>query len=87
MVRKGTGVGQLTNARSEILSNSRNGEKVFSRQGADLLGHVGERLGGVPIGPDLERIGSLNFEQARDLVEDACDFLIVHAVELPNFHT
>ena len=44
----------------------------------DLRAKVRDRLGGIPIRPDLEGVLTFDFEQVGDLAEDARDREIVH---------
>ena len=46
----------------------------------DVLPHLFDGVGGVPIGPGLERLAPFQFQDVSYLVEDRCDLFIEHLI-------
>jgi len=56
------------------------GEAVFGDQFIERFGQVFQRPRGVSIGPRLERILALEFEQRADLDQNLCDQFFIHVM-------
>ena len=75
----GAGSAEFDDLRREIFADTRQRAQVGFRELRNGRCRVDHRLGGVPVGADLERILALDFQEVRDLRENACDREIIHA--------
>ena len=78
MVAAGAGVDELADLRRQIFPDAGDAEPFRRGEGGDALREVRDRLRGVAVRADLERVLALDFEQIADLGEDAGDGEVVH---------
>ena len=79
MVGDGAGLDELANLGGEILADAGDREPLGRREVGDPLGGVGDRLRGVAVCADLERVLALDFEEIADFGEHTRDGQVVEA--------
>ena len=79
VIRHAAGLDQFPDARVEVLADSRDREPFGWRQIGDTYRRVRDRLRGVAIRADLERVLGLDLEQVANLGEDARDGEVLEA--------
>ena len=63
----------------EILADTGDTQPVRRREPGHRLGEMGDRIRGIPVRADFERVLTLDFEQICNLSEDARDGEVIHA--------
>jgi hypothetical protein len=73
-----TGVDELADLRREILADPGNAEAIGGRQGGGRIAQMCERVRGVSVRADFERVLVLDFEEIADLGKHARDGEVIH---------
>jgi hypothetical protein len=71
-------VSELREFGGEIFADSRNLKPIRRRERRDGIRQVNDRVSGVAVRTDFERVLVLDFEQIANLVEDTGDGEVVH---------
>ena len=77
MVLGVAGVGDLADARGEVLADAGNLAQPGRVERRELVRMVGDDVGAVAIRANLERVVVLDFQQVGDLAEDARDGQVI----------
>jgi hypothetical protein len=74
-------LGDFANLQCEIFTDARYGSELVACTGSQPFGSVGDRVGGIAVCADFERVLALDLEQVGDLRKNACDGGIFHEWE------